>query len=199
MRLLKTLWDGVRAFALQRPRANPVEIGPDTFASMLVIYLGVAFVLAMIDAPRPWVFVPYGLTTALTDAMLTIAAAWIVMRVMQRDGILWGVASILLAATIVASFVVQVPVGWADVALARDGHDIAAWFLRLVSTWWCLLVIFVLARGLARRQLGYAAVAGILGYAVSGAVWWWLPALPLLTTAKEAAPPIATTAPQETS
>ena len=199
MKLLTTLWDGLRAIALRPPRVNPVETGPDTFVALIVAYLGVALALAMIEVPRPWAFVPYGVTTVLTDALLTLAAAWIVMRVMQRDGILWGVASILLAATIAASVVVHWPLGWAQSALAHSGHFVAAFLAEIVSGWWWLVVVFALARALAPRRLGYAATAGILGFAVSAAMWWWLPALPLLTTAKETAPTAVVTATAESS
>jgi len=200
MKLLRTLWDGLRAVALRPPRVNPVEIGPDTFVALIVAYLGVALALAMVEVPRPWTFVPYGVTTVLTDSLLTLAAAWIVMRVMQRDGILWGVASILLAATIAASVVVHWPLGWAEAALARNGHFVAAFLAEIVSGWWWLIVVFAFARRLAPRQLGYAATAGILGFAVSAGMWWWLPALPLLTTAKDVAPTaVVTTAPESPS
>ena len=200
MKLLRTLRDGLRAVALRPPRVNPVEIGPDTFVALIVAYLGVALALAMVEVPRPWTFVPYGVTTVLTDSLLTLAAAWIVMRVMQRDGILWGVASILLAATIAASVVVHWPLGWAEAVLARSGHFVAAFLAEIVSGWWWLIVVFAFARRLAPRQLGYAATAGILGFAVSAGMWWWLPALPLLTTAKEVAPTaVVTTAPESPS
>ena len=200
MKLLRTLWDGLRVVALRPPRVNPVEIGPDTFVALIVAYLGVALALAMVEVPRPWTFVPYGVTTVLTDSLLTLAAAWIVMRVMQRDGILWGVASILLAATIAASVVVHWPLGWAEAVLARNGHFVAAFLAEIVSGWWWLIVVFAFARRLAPRQLGYAATAGLLGFAVSAGMWWWLPALPLLTTAKEVAPTaVVTTAPESPS
>jgi len=199
MKLLTMLWNGFRAIALRPPRVNPVEIGPDTFVALIVTYLGVALALAMTEVPRPWTFVPYGVTTVLTDSLLTLAAAWLVMRVMQRDGILWGVASIMLAATIAAAVVVHWPLGWADIALARNGHVVAAFLVEIVSGGWWLVVVFAIARWLAPRQLGYAATAGILGYAVSAAMWWWLPALPLLTTAKPTAAPVVATAPQTPS
>jgi peptidase C13-like protein len=195
MQLTKTLWSGLRAIFLRAPRVNPIEIGPDTFIALIVAYLVIALALAMIEMPRPWTFVPYGVTTVLTDSLLTLAAAWLVMRVMQRDGILWGVASILLAATIAASVVVHWPLGWAAAALARNGHAVAAFLAEILSGWWWLAVVFALARWLAPRQLGYAATAAIVGFAISAAVWWWLPALPLLTTAKVATAPVDTTAP----
>ena len=85
MKLLRTLWDGLRAIALRPPRVNPVEINPDTFIALIAIYFGVALALAMIEVQRPWTFVPDGVTTVLTDSLLTLASAWLVMRVMKRD------------------------------------------------------------------------------------------------------------------
>ena len=197
MQLTRTLWSGLRAIFLRAPRVNPVGIGPDTFVAMIGVYFVVALALAMIQVPPPWTFVRYGVTTILTDSLLTLAAAWLVMRVMQRDGIVWGVASILLAATIAASVVVHWPLGSAAVALAGSGHDVAAILVEIASGWWWLVVLFAIARWLAPRNPGHAAAAGLLGFAVSAALWWWLPALPLLTTAKVAAPvPAKVTAPE---
>ncbi len=145
----------------------------------------------MTEVGRPWTVVPYGVTTVLTDALLTLFAAWVLVRVMQRDDIVWGVAAILLAATIATSVVVHWPLSWAAAKLIARGHVIVAVLFDLVSRGWWLFVLLVVAHWLAPRSVGRALVAALLGYAVSAAAWWWLPAMPVLTTAKVAAPPVA--------
>lgn len=187
MNLASALWSGVRAVALRAPRVNPFESGPGLFLALVVVYLGVAFALAGLDAARPWVIVPYGVTTVLTDSMLTLIAAWVLTRIMQRDGIVWGVAAILLAATIVISAVVQWPLNWAATSVLQRGHVLGALLFHVVSRWWWLLVLIVVAHWLAPRSLVRAIVAALLGYTVSAAAWWWLPAMPVLTSANNAA------------
>lgn len=197
MKLLATLWNGLRAVALRAPRINPVEIGPGVFLALILVYIGVAIALATIEVARPWTFIPFGLTTVLTDSLLTLAAAWVLVRAMQRDGIVWGVASLLLAATIATSVVVHWPLGWAEAALAHQQHLIAALLIEIVSRGWWLGVLIAVAHWLAPRQKIRAVVAGLLAYAVSAAIWWWVPAMPLLTTAHVTTPaPVTTTAPE---
>ncbi|HEV7489274.1 MAG TPA: hypothetical protein VGO25_00615, partial [Rhodanobacteraceae bacterium] len=181
MNLPSALWDGVRTVALRAPRANPLEGGPGLFLALVVVYLCVTFALATVEVPRPWLPVPYGMTTVLTDSFLKLGAAWVLMRVAQRDGIVWGVASILLAATIITSLIVHWPLNWAANTLLHE-HPFVALLLHLVSSWWWLLVLIAVAHWLAPRSLGRTVLAAFLGYAVSAAVWWWLPAMPVLTT-----------------
>ena len=139
--------------------------------------------IATIEVARPWQLVPYGVTTVLTDSLLTLGAAWVLMRVAQRDGIVWTVASILLAATIATSIFAQWLLNWAASALLQRGHLIGALLLHLVSRGWWLLVLIAVAHWLSPRSLIRTVIAAVLGYAVSAAMWWWLPAMPLLTTA----------------
>ena len=194
------LWNGVRAVALRPPRANPVGSGPGLFILLTIVYYAVAIAIAMTEVGRPWTVVPYGVTTVLTDALLTLFAAWVLVRVMQRDDIVWGVAAILLAATIATSVVVHWPLSWAAAKLIARGHVIVAVLFDLVSRGWWLFVLLVVAHWLAPRSVGRALVAALLGYAVSAAAWWWLPAMPVLTTAKVAVPPVAVVdAPKDSS
>ena len=181
-----TLWSGLRAVALRPPRVNPVEAGPGLFIGLIVVYLLVDVALAMTQVAQPWTFVSYGVTTVLTDSLLTLIAAWVLMRVMQRDGIVWGVASILLAATIATSVVVHWTLDWAATKLLLKGHVIGALLLDLVSRGWWLLVLIVVAHWLAPRNLGRALIAALFGYAVSATAWWWLPPMPVLATAGNA-------------
>jgi hypothetical protein len=180
------LLDGLRAVALRAPRANPLEGGPGLFLALVLFYLFVTIALAAIEVARPWLLVPYGITTVLTDSFLTLGAAWVLMRVAQRDGIVWAVAAILLAATIITSIVVHWPLNWGAGVLLQRGHVVIALLLQLVSRWWWLLVLIAVAHWLVPRSLVRTVAAAVLGYAVSAAVWWWLPAMPILTTANEA-------------
>ncbi len=196
MTLLLTLWNGLRAVALRPSRTNPVDAGPGLFLALVVVYFAVTLALDAFDVAPPWRFVSFGVTTLLTDSLLTLAAAWILMRGMQRDGIVWGVAALLLAATIATSAVVHWPLAWAASALAEREHLVAALVLEIVSRWWWLLVLIGVAHWLQPHRMARATVAGIAAFVVSAAAWWWLPALPLLTTAGEAAPTVTTTAPE---
>lgn len=196
MRLATTLWNGLRAIALCRPRLNPVDAGAGLFLALVVVYFAVSLALDVVDVAQPWRFVSFGVVTLLADSLLTLAAAWLLMRIMQRDGIVWGVATLLLAATIATSAIVHWPLAWAASALADREHLLLALLLEIVSRWWWLPVLIGIANWLAPRHFGRAVVAGIVAFAVSAALWWWLPAMPLLTTAKGVAtPPVATAAP----
>lgn len=185
MNLPSALWNGVRAVALRAPRAKALEAGPGLFFALVGVYLAVALAIAAIEVARPWQLVPYGVTTVLTDSLLTLGAAWVLMRVAQRDGIVWTVASILLAATIITSVLAQWLLNSVASALLQRGHLIGALLLHLISRAWWLLVLIAVAHWLAPRSLIRTVVAALLGYAVSAAIWWWLPAMPLLTTASD--------------
>lgn len=194
MKFPTTLWNGLRAIALRPPRLNPVEAGPGLFLALIAAYFVVSLALDVIDVAQPWRFVSYGVLTLLTDSLLTLAAAWLMMRIMQRDGIIWGVATLLLAATIATSAVVHAPLAWAASALAERDHWVLALLLELVSRWWWLPVLIGVANWLAPRHFGRAVLAGVVAFLVSAAPWWWLPAMPLLAPDVEA--PVATTAPE---
>jgi len=184
LNLFAYLWNGLRAVALRSPRVNPVEAGPGLFVALILVYLVVSIAMATFDVAQPWSLVPYGVSTVLTDCLLTLAAAWIMARVMQRESIVWSAAAVLLAATIATSVVVHWPLNRAAIALIAHGHLVAAFLVDLLSRWWWLVVLIVIAHWLGPRSLGRAIVAALLGFAVSAATWWWLPAMPLLTTSK---------------
>jgi hypothetical protein len=196
MKLLAMLWNGFRAIALRPPRLNPVEAGPGLFLALVVAYCAVSLALDMIDVARPWRVVSFGITTLLADSLLTLAAAWTTMRIMQRSGIVWGVATLLLAATIATSIVVHWPLAWAAYALNARDHAHGALLLQMLSRWWWLAVLFGVARWLEPRHRARALVAGVGAFIVSAALWWWLPAMPLLTTAREVAVVPETPAPE---
>ena len=184
MNLLATLWSGLRAVVLRPPRVNPAEAGPGHFIALVLVYLVVSIALAMLDVARPWALVPYGITTVLTDSLLTLAAAWVLVRIMQREAIIWGAAALLLAATIATSVVVHWPLEHAVEVLVQHDHLAAALLLDFVSRWWWLLVLLAFAHWLAPGSRVRILIGALLGFAVSAAAWWWLPGMPVLTTAK---------------
>jgi hypothetical protein len=191
------LWSGVRAALLRSPRANPVGSGPGLFVLLTVVYYAVAVALAMLEVERPWAIVAFGVMTVLTDTLLTLIAAWVIARIMGRGEIVWGVAAVLLAATITTSVIVHAPLAWLATKLATGEHLALALVAELVSRIWWLLVLLVVAHWLAPASVARAFLAALLGYAVSAAMWWWLPAMPVLTTAavETTAPIVATNPP----
>jgi peptidase C13-like protein len=184
MKLLTTLWNGLRAVALRPSRLNPLDAGSGLFVALIVVYVGVALALATFEVARPWTFVRLGIVTVLADSLLTLVAAWALMRIMRRDAIVWSVAALLLAATIAMSLVVHWPLSRAVAFLIERGQLVVAGLLGIVSDTWWLFVLIAVAYWLAPRQIGRAIVAGLAGYAISAAMWWWLPAMPVLMTAK---------------
>jgi Peptidase C13 family len=198
MSFAATIWSGLRAVALRPPRTGALAAGPGAFLVLIPLYLAVEIALATTAVARPWSLAPYGVTTILTDSMLTLAAAWAMMRVMQRRDIVWGVASTLLAATIATSALVHWPLEWAAGKLIVEGHVIPALLLDFASRWWWLLVLLVVAWWLAPHRLARTVLAALLGYAISAAMWWWLPSMPVLTTAAvatRAAPAVTASVP----
>ncbi|MET0232188.1 MAG: C13 family peptidase [Rhodanobacteraceae bacterium] len=190
------LWSGVRVVALRSPRVNPVDSGPGLFVLLTVAYCAAAIALAMLDVERPWAIVPFGVMTVLTDSLLTLFAAWMLARIMDRGEIVWGVAAVLLAATIMTSILVHAPLAWLASKLAAGEYLAFALLAELVSRIWWLLVLVVVAHWLAPASVARAFFAAVLGYAVSAAIWWWLPAMPvLMTAADEPTRPIVATDP----
>ena len=181
-RLFPTLLDGLRLVLLRPPRADTsLAQGPGVFVALIVIYLFAALGIAVSAISGPVSFDPAGIATVLTDAMLTLLAAWLLVRLAGRVEI-WGAASLLLAATIMTAVVVHWPLDHLVNALAAHDHAWLALLLDLASRLWWFLVLLAFAHWLAPRALGRVLVAAVLAYAVSAAAWWWLPASSLLTT-----------------
>ncbi len=93
-RLFSTLLDGLRLVLLRSPRAQvPLTQGPAVFIALIVVYLFAALVIAASGISGPVSFDPAGIATVLTDAMLTLLAAWLLVRLAGRMEI-WGAASL---------------------------------------------------------------------------------------------------------
>lgn len=177
--LTSALLDGVRVVLLRSPRGRRMATGPGAFIALIGFYLAAAFLIAAFDVDTPALFDPAGISTVLTDALLTLLAAWILIRLAGRD-VLWGAAAILLAATTATAVFVHWPLAHAIAALVEHDQGLAALLLDLLSKLWWFLVLLVVANWLAPRHLGRVIVASVLAYAVSAAAWWWIPAPPLL-------------------
>lgn len=178
-----TLIDGLRAALFRHPRDAAMSVGADIFVGVLLVYLMVSLGIGMLDTPPPWRFVTAGVPTVLCDSMLTLVAAWMLALLAGRRGAVWGVASVLLAATVATALVIHWPLSHAVSALAGNDHVVLATLLELVRRGWWFLVLLAFAHWLAPRGLPHAVACALLAYAVSAAAWWWLPQSPLLLTA----------------
>jgi hypothetical protein len=178
-----TLIDGLRAALFRHPRNAAMSVGADIFVGVLVVYLMVSLGIEMVDTSPPWRFVTGGVSTVLCDSMLTLVAAWMLALFAVRRDAVWGVASVLLAATVATALLIHWPLAHAVTALAHGGHTVPAVLLELVSRAWWFFVLLAFAHWLAPRGLLHALLSAVLAYAVSAAAWWWLPQSPLLLTA----------------
>lgn len=182
-----TLLDGLRAAFLRQPRGSALLAGPAPFVAMLATYLLVSFGMDWIGTGDPWRFDAGGVVTVLTDALLTLLAAWLLCSLARRPGIVWGAAAILLAATVATAVAIHWPLASAGGALVGRGQVAAAMALELVARGWWFLVLLVFAHWLAPRGLGRVLGAAVLAYAVSAAAWWWLPAATMVDVAADRA------------
>ena len=185
--IVSTLIDGLRVTLLRRPRGYALNAGAGVFVALTAFYLAAMLGMEMSDTPRPWHLVPAGVTTVLTDSVLTLIAAWALTALSRRTAIVWSVASILLAATIATALIVHWPLNGLSSHLFERGHALPALGLELVSRGWWLLILLVFSHWIAPRNLPRTLGAALVAYAISAASWWWLPTMPLLVTAPDSA------------
>lgn len=179
--LFPILLDGLRTLLLRRPRAAATTAPAGTFIALIAVYFLVMFGIAALNTPAPWQFDADGVPTLLTDALLTLVAAWLLVEFAHRRDIVWGAAAVLLAATIANEAIVHWPVEYFTAALDEHGQPTLATLLDLAGRVWWFVVLAVFARWLAPQRLPRVLAVAALAYAVSAAAWWWLPASPLLT------------------
>lgn len=177
----RPLVDGLRATFLIRPRGNPLLVTAGVFVAMTLIYLLAQALSSWIEAPLPRAFIGYGVVTVFADTLLTLIAAWLLVRIARRDGIVWGVATMLLAATALTAVVVHGPLQLATQLLFAKGYVGLALVLAWLSRAWWLLVLIACARWLMPRALPRALLAAALAFAISAMPWWWLPGAPIFT------------------
>ncbi len=174
------LADGLRLTALRRPRSNPAGYGAGTFVILLLAYLAAETFRAWVQAGPPRSFVGYGVVGVLADSLLTLVAAWLLSRVAKRPGIVWGVATLALAATIFTSVFIhwplQVLAGW---FFTQGSIGLALGLVWLSRAWW-LFVLVALARWLGPRRWSINLAAAVLAFLVCAAPWWGLPNAPII-------------------
>ena len=181
--LVQHLVDGLRASLLRPPRGGGIRSGVGVFVALTLVYLFTSLGIELATTPQPLRFSSAGVLPVLADAMLTLIAAWVLAVLSARRDVASGVASILLAATIMVAVIVHWPLGYVAALLEEGEHPLAAALVELVSRGWWFLVLLVVAHWLAPRGLGRSLLAAVLAYAVSAATWWWLPVPSLLLPA----------------
>lgn len=175
------LVDGLRAMLLRPPRGGAIRSGLGAVVALVFAYLAISFGIELATTPRPVRFSSAGVLAVMTDAMLTLIAAWVLAVHAARREVALGVAGILLAATIALALFVHWPLGYLASRLPPS-HAWAAALIELVARGWWFLVLLVVAHWLAPRGFGRTLLAAVLAYAVSAAAWWWMPVPSLLVT-----------------
>lgn len=174
-----TLIDGLRAALLLAPRASALTRGAGTFVACVAAYFLVEILIALSGAHAGSID-PAGITSLLAESMLILVCAWLLTRLAGRGEIVWGSASILIAATIAISILLRWPLDHLASALIAHDHALLAACAGLLPPIWWFAVLLAFAHHLAPRGLARAWAAALLGYALSAAAWWWLPTAPLL-------------------
>jgi hypothetical protein len=178
---LSSLRDGLLASLLIKPRGNPLLAGPGAFVLALAVYFAIQAFVSSLDTPPPRMILGWGVSQVLADSLLTLIAAWALVRMAGRSGIVWSVSAIALAATAWTSLVVHWPLQYlASLAFAHGNHPLSATLLWVSLAWW-FLVLVRLAIWLMPRRLPRALPVAMLAYALSAMPWWWLPGAPLIT------------------
>ncbi|MGN6518299.1 MAG: C13 family peptidase [Dokdonella sp.] len=191
-RLPAILIDGLRATLFRHPRVTSTTGDAGMFVAVVATYLLTSILVEMAGTTPPWVLVPGGVLTVLCDSMLTLIAAWLLaVRAARREAV-WGIATVLLAATLAAAVVVHWPLGKLASYLVEHGQGGWAILLELVARAWWFFVLLVFAHWLAPRGLGHALASALLAYAISAAAWWWLPQSALIRSVPVPAPAAAT-------
>lgn len=168
---LSLLRDGLRLALMRRPRATPLGVG---FGH----WLGFALVALVFDATwsaflvaPPRLVNAWGVQTALAAGLLRLATAAVICAVTRRSAIYWTVACWLEAASLLVTLV-------AGFLYAASPHS--EWPLFWIGWWlsitWLLAILLRTSAFLAVRAWWRAFAAGLLGYAVLVAPWFWLDA-----------------------
>ncbi|HEU4664452.1 MAG TPA: hypothetical protein VFS55_10515, partial [Dokdonella sp.] len=181
-RLPAILIDGLRAALFRHPRVSATAVGAGMFFAVVAVYLLASILLEMAGTAPPWMLVPGGVLTVLCDSMLTLIAAWLLAVLAGRREAVWGIATVLLAATVATAVIVHWPLGELAARLLQHDHRALAVLAELVASTWWFFVLLAFAHWLAPRGLGHALGGAVLAYAVSAAAWWWLPQSALVRT-----------------
>jgi hypothetical protein len=173
--------DGLRVVLLRRPRIEPARVRSGLFFALLPAWLLVEVGIAAVDlGSPPWQLEPHGIVTLLASALLVLSAAWLLAAMARRSDAGWGIAALLVAATIASTILVQAPARRLALAVATRGYlELSIWLFGAAAAWW-LVMLAIYARRLMPRRPARALLAAVLAWLVSAAPWIWLPADPPL-------------------
>ncbi|MCK9540313.1 C13 family peptidase [Dokdonella sp.] len=183
MALLPILASGLRMIALRRPPLSALNAGAGTFFVLVGLWLLIDAGRGMLEWTGPWAFDAQGLATGLGAAVPILLAGWCLALFARCASRTWGVACVLLAATLATEIVLY----WPAQALATwlSGSQPSRLVLLpglAVDAWWCIMLVAFAHALLPRRPLRTllgAACAAVLTLAAN----WWLPIEPTLVPA----------------
>lgn len=182
--LLQTLLDGLRLLCLRAPRGRAITAGPGVFFAMVALGLVVLWCVSTLAARTVALSVDDAMAL-LVEALVTLFAAWLIVRLCGRD-VVWGTAAILTATSTFALAILYWPIDLAASRLHEDELGLFAALAVLAMSLWWLLALLVLVHWLAPRRFARTLGVASLAFAVT-ALSWWLPAVSLLTAPDEAA------------
>lgn len=190
MRALRaSLAAGCRILLLAKPHgartpiAAPADEGPAAFFALCLASLLLDGVLASLVWPRPWHVSADGILSWLAQVALLLAASWALVRLAQRERLLWPVAAWLAAALLLMQLAICAAT-WLlffEMDAARAAHLVEI-FDTAIVVWWFLLA-WRLSHHLGARW-PRALPAAIATCLLIGVSWHWLPQhSPLISTA----------------
>lgn len=170
---IQILLDGLRLIFLRAPRGRAITAGPGLFFAMAALGLAVLLGISALDAGM-FAPTPDDVTGALVEALSTLFAAWLLVRLCGRD-VVWGAAAILLATSNLAAVLLYWPMNFAVTMLENGDSGIFAGLATVLALllWW-LLVLLVFTHWLAPRSLARTLGVALIAYAVT-VVSWALP------------------------
>lgn len=184
--IARHLLDGACAALLIRPRGVSAVANSSHYVALIALYFFASLLVGWLDGGATQVFNAAGLLVILSDALLTLIATWLMVTVLQRPALFWDVACVTLAATIAVVVLLDWPLGYLLPWVGAHNRWLGL-ALEVLRTFWWLLVLLGITRLLRPSSRPRAITAAVLAFAISGAMWWFLPGESLYVTPPSAA------------